>query len=931
MRRKDSTLFAPYRSMGVVCSAVRPVIRPNESQVRMTSLLCPIDNVILHYKAEKLRLIGISDVLPDVITAIAADRTGVFVASGTVVAVMKTCRHIDRYIDVRAKTKFMTTLGDYLMKIVLRYPYIRLFESHSLDFLVSVLIDDENGIRVFNIPDGQKLLHMEGSKEFRVTAMVHPSTYMYKILIGSSIGTMRIVNFRTGRIIHEFSKGFDAAITVLEQSPAVDVMAIGLDNGHVILHNIRVDETVCKFRHERGISAVDDKPLMTTADVGGDIAVWNLEKRQLVGKITDVHHAAVTELYFMPGEPIMVSASADNSLRTWVLDGGDDMPRQLVILEGHAEGVTAVQFNGKQEILSSGLDGSVRKYMVNVDTMRQKLGSAGTMSRAIAKKKHISIESIRMEPVVDMAIGWSREAAWDNVLCRHKDTLLVTTWTTRKNAQGTHKLVHKRFLNDESLCCATATAIALSPCGNFAFIGYSTGHVDQFNVQSGLFVKTYTKGIQSQEKMSKREKSKLEKAHESMITALTVNARGSELITACSKGSLKFWQLRTGQLLATMRTRLRIERSAPCTSNSLLAVACAGDEVRERAVFLFFIVRYKPEMFPSGGSVAIVDTLCRRVVRTFKSVGHSVNALTFSSDGRWLLTADDKKYIRVWELSTSQLIDVMVSDKPCIGMSFNSSGEYLATAHKDEKAIYVWVNKRMYTSHVNIRALPLDYVPTWADSCAAEIGVNTVVIDDESDEEWRSPDTLDESLVTYSGLAPSRWANLPNLALIKERNKPDQPPRKPKQVCFSAQITDSALLRSHKFLAQAPFFLTAAPTLEGFEFEVPQENEEETRRTLQAKRSLLELESSFSSSLRAAETVEQLSVVFSSLKKMSVSAIDFQLRTLPVDLLPKFFRMLNEVCCWFLLAKMQRTLFSLYLKTFSRYHGKLCMPQASSS
>ncbi|XGW26627.1 hypothetical protein V3C99_007325 [Haemonchus contortus] len=849
MRRKDSTLFAPYRSMGVVCSSVRPVVRPNESQVS------PVDNVILHYKAEKLRLIGISDVLPDVVTAIAADRSGVFVASGTVVAVMKTCRHIDRYIEVRAKTKFMRTLGDYL-----------------------VLIDDENGIRVFNIPDGQKLLHMEGSKEFRVTAMVHPSTYLYKILIGSSIGTMRIVNFRTGRIIHEFSKGFDAAITVLEQSPAVDVMAIGLENGQIILHNIRVDETVCKFRHERGISAIgfrkDDKPLMTTADVGGDIAVWNLEKRQLVGKITDVHHAAVTELYFMPGEPIMVSASADNSLRTWVLDGGDDMPRQLVILEGHAEGVTAVQFNGKQEILSSGLDGSVRKYMVNVDTMRQKLGSAGTMSRAIAKKKHISIESIRMEPVIDMAIGWSREAAWDNVLCRHKDTLLVTTWTTRKNAQGTHKLVHKRFLNDESLCCATATAIALSPCGNFAFIGYSTGHVDQFNVQSGLFIKTFTKGTQSQEKLSKREKAKLEKAHESMITALTVNARGSELITACSKGSLKFWQLRTGQLLATMRTRLRIERSAPCTSNSLLAVACAGDE---------------------GASVAIVDTLCRRVVRTFKSVGHSVNALTFSSDGRWLLTADDKKYIRVWELSTSQLIDVMVSDKPCIGMSFNSSGEYLATAHKDEKAIYVWVNKKMYTSHVNIRALPLDYVPTWADSCAAEIGVNTVVIDDESDEEWRSPDTLDQSLVTYSGLAPSRWANLPNLALIKERNKPDQPPRKPKQ---------------------APFFLTAAPTLEGFEFEVPQENEEETRRTLQAKRSLLELESSFSSSLRAAKTVEQLFEVFSSLKKMSVSAIDFQLRTLPADLLPRFFRMLTEA----LKTRKDFELVQAYLATTMKIH-----------
>lgn len=41
---------------------------------------------------------------------------------------------------------------------------------------------------------------------------------------------------------------------------------------------------------------------------------------------------------------------------------------------------------------------------------------------------------------------------------------------------------------------------------------------------------------------------------------------------------------------------------------------------------------------------------------------------------------------------------------------------------------------------------------------------------------------IDEELVTYSGLPPSRWANLPDLALIKERNKPKEAPRKPKQV-----------------------------------------------------------------------------------------------------------------------------------------------------
>lgn len=40
---------------------------------------------------------------------------GVYAAAGNLVAVMKTCRHIDRYIEVGAKTNFMKILGDYLV------------------------------------------------------------------------------------------------------------------------------------------------------------------------------------------------------------------------------------------------------------------------------------------------------------------------------------------------------------------------------------------------------------------------------------------------------------------------------------------------------------------------------------------------------------------------------------------------------------------------------------------------------------------------------------------------------------------------------------------------------------------------------------------------------------------------------------------------
>lgn len=33
---------------------------------------------------------------------------------------------------------------------------------------------------------------------------------------------------------------------------------------------------------------------------------------------------------------------------------------------------------------------------------------------------------------------------------------------------------------------------------------------------------------------------------------------------------------------------------------------------------------------------------------------------------------------------------------PCVGISFNETGEYLATIHKDQRGIYIWANKALF-------------------------------------------------------------------------------------------------------------------------------------------------------------------------------------------------------------------------------------------
>lgn len=41
-------------------------------------------------------------------------------------------------------------------------------------------------------------------------------------------------------------------VTCVEQSPAVDVVAIGLTNGNIIIHNLKLDKTVTQFHQAEG-------------------------------------------------------------------------------------------------------------------------------------------------------------------------------------------------------------------------------------------------------------------------------------------------------------------------------------------------------------------------------------------------------------------------------------------------------------------------------------------------------------------------------------------------------------------------------------------------------------------------------------------------------------------------------------------------------
>ena len=130
---------------------------------------------------------------------------------------------------------------------------------------------------------------------FLPTAVCHPDTYLNKILLGAADGRLCLLNVKTGSVIHVFEPDAmgnrsGASVTCLENSPALDTVAVGLSDGRVVVHNVRHDVKVVDFGHDGSgkpvrscaFSTGQGEPVLAVAGDSGTVSVWSLEKLSLI-------------------------------------------------------------------------------------------------------------------------------------------------------------------------------------------------------------------------------------------------------------------------------------------------------------------------------------------------------------------------------------------------------------------------------------------------------------------------------------------------------------------------------------------------------------------------------------------------------------------------------------------------------------------------
>jgi U3 small nucleolar RNA-associated protein 21 len=608
-----------------------------------------------------------------------------------------------------------------------------------------------------------------GSADLTVTAVVHPSTYVNKLLFGFDDGSLQLWNVRRGALLHRFQAS-GSRVRCLAQSPALDVIGIGLHDGRILMHNIRLDQPVLSFTQGAPVTTLafrtDERPWLASGDSTGQIALWSLEKKSLLTLLPRAHGAGgdarvsadgvaahskapvqrpamsvdgdehalldnkasphdaleiesggagtgVAHLSFLVGEPVLLSNGGDNAVKMWLCE--DNSARLLRERTGHSAPPSVVSFysggsNGGfgagRELLTASIDRSVRMFSLIQDQQSVEL-SQGKLE-SVAKKSGIQLAHLKLPPVTALAAVSARERNWDNVVTAHVGRAEAHLWSYINRRLGKNSIVCTDNKRRGGVDASVITCVAMSACGSFAFIGSNKGWLDKYNVQSGQHRGVARRGNTG-------------RAHSGSISFVVCDPLNRHIITGASDGSMRWWRLSDLRLLAEC-----VLDSAPALGvlhdeGRLLAIACDDLVVRvfdaERRRLVRRLWRDGNADDVDGDSpaatAAAVGTGTGDVPSrlAWHDMPTRISSLAFSPDARWLVVAS-LDAVRVFDVASGVMIDWFRCVRPVTGVAFSPFGDFLATTHANHRAVFLWANNK-YFGNVALHRVPA--VPNFAD------------------------------------------------------------------------------------------------------------------------------------------------------------------------------------------------------------------------
>ncbi|WRT67784.1 uncharacterized protein IL334_004758 [Kwoniella shivajii] len=834
-------LFAPFRALGHVTDHVPYAMFVHTPQGALATPTVNITTSVgrswLMWDAARMTLVFAGPDAGAQINALTMTGTEIFASAGTRVIKYHRGKETGSYLSPdESNLGKMLIFGDELL----------------------ILKEDGTGMFIYDLPTRQLKNQLTFHSSFTATHLMHPSTYLNKVLIGSQQGELQLWNVRTCSLIHTFAHPTPASsspITAIVQSPAIDVIGVGYLDGRVRVLDIRQGDLVMQMKIEDGAVAaltfrMDGPPILATASSTGSLVTWDLSKGgRVLHVVRGAHDQSVTGLQWVAGQPLLISSSADNSVKQWLCDSPTGMPRLLKFRGGHHAPPTCIRYYGEdgKQILTAGRDRSLRYTSVVRDSRSFELSQGSLIKKAIGLG--VTVDHLKYPQITAISSSSIRSKDWEDVVTAHADDAIARTWRVQEKRLGPWTFEMEN---------GVAQAVSVTACGNFSLVGSSTGEIRMYNMQSGKERRSFSlsgpapgtskPSIIAQSKTAKAKAAQL-KATEGMkksleaITGLVSDALNRVVVASTLEGKLYFFDFHTTQLTHAVQLSTSITSMSLNRDSGLISLTCDDLVVR------------------------LLDIETRRIVRELRGFKGRILDTVFSPDSRWLIATSLDSTIRTFDIPTGRLVDAFKTTSIATSLTFSPTGDFLATAHVDSVGIHLWANKAQF-SDIALRHIPeeedvpevdLPSVQGLEEDAAIE-GVEPIGAP-EFTNIYTTPEQLTEGLLTLSLMPRSRWQTLLNLETIKQRNKPKEPPKAPEA---------------------APFFLPTVSGLETrFDFSATQDkNEDEGKNGQRLELSSGWLESEFTKRLSKEDEDGDYNSFFEYLKSLPPSTLDMEIRSL---------------------------------------------------
>ncbi|KAK0512560.1 hypothetical protein JMJ35_004577 [Cladonia borealis] len=433
---------------------------------------------------------------------------------------------------------------------------------------------------------------------------------------------------------------------------------------------------------------------LASASCDKTIRFWNAKTGAALQMLKG-HSDNISAVTFSPDSKQLASASHDMTVRLWDISTG----AALLTLEGHLFWVSTVVFSpdGKH-LASASYDETIRFWNAKTGAALQTLEGHSKSVKAVEfSRDGKQMASASLDKTVQL---W--DAATGEILQTlegHSDCVsavafssdskqmasasydkTIRLWDTTKLSRG----ITLQTLEDYS---RSVSAVAISPDGKQLAIG-SDGIVRLLDAAAGEILQSL-------------------KGHLASVDAITFSPDGKKLASV-SWYVIRLWDTATGAALQTIRDPFGTVRAVAFSPDSKQLASASGD------------------------TVYLWDSTTGAALQELRGLSRSIISIAFSHDGKQLATASDGSEVKLWDIATQVLLQ-MLRVEAVRKISVSSEGFCLETdrelldltpsfrlSHRLPNAwtIFVegpWVTRRME----NLLWLHPDYRPNTNRSCVA--------------------------------------------------------------------------------------------------------------------------------------------------------------------------------------------------------------------